>query len=174
MNFCTERLEIRTISAADLELYCQIYCDPVSMQFVAPAYDRAKARRCFAYALRESQKSEQNLCLMSVAWRICGTKIGICGYQRMVHDANIFEPGFMLLPGAQSQGVATEFLAALCPALFCQTTATEIWLQYRADNVALARLANRLGFTLQEQLHANMRLDTLNCDALNFRAVLRR
>lgn len=148
MNLTTERLQICTISAADLELYCQIYCDPTAMQFVAPAYDRAKAERCFAYALRESQKAEQNLCLMSVAWRICGTKIGICGYQRMAHDANIFEPGCMLMSGSGRQGLATEVLARVCQGLFCQTAATEIWLQYRADHVAADRLVKRLGFTL--------------------------
>ena len=149
MNLSTERLDIRTISTAELELYCQIYCDPVAMQFVAPAYDRAKAERCFSYALKESQKSEQNLCLMSVAWRSCGTKVGICGYQRMQHDLDIFEPGFMLLPCTQGQGVATEVLSALCQALFCQTAVTEIWLQYRADHVAADRLVKRLGFTIQ-------------------------
>ncbi len=159
MNFCTERLEICTISAADLELYCQIYCDPVTMQYVAPAYSRAKAERCFAYALRESEKIEQNLCLMSVAWRVGGSKIGICGYQRLAQDGLVFEPGFMLLPTTQAKGVGTEVVAALCQALFSlpqqtnqassQTAATEIWLQYRADNVAADRLVKRLGYTIQ-------------------------
>ena len=154
MNLTTERLEIRTISAAELELYCQIYCDPVAMQFVAPAYDRAKAERSFRYALKESHKSEQNLRLMSVAWRSCGSKIGICGFQRLAHGSDIFEPGFMLLSGAKRQGVATEVLSTLCQALFCQTAAIEIWLQYRADHVAADRLVKRLGFTIQNPAQA--------------------
>ncbi len=160
MNFCTERLEIRTISAADLELYCQIYCDSAAMQFVAPAYDRAKAERCFAYALRESQKGEQNLCLMSITRSVSGGKIGICGFQRLAQDGFVYEPGFMLLPGTQGQGLGTEVVGALCKELFClsrqtnqqatcQTAATEIWLQYRADNVAADRLVKRLGYTIQ-------------------------
>jgi len=149
MNLSTERLEIRTIDALDRELYCQIYCDPQAMHFVAPAYDRAKAERCFAYALKKSHKSEQNLCLMSIAWRACGSKIGICGYQRLAQDGLIFEPGFMLLPGIRGRGVGTELVAALCEALFCRTAATEIWLQYRADNVAADRLVRRLGYSVQ-------------------------
>jgi len=172
MNLTTERLQICTISAAELELYCQIYCDPTAMQFVAPAYDRAKAERCFAHALKQSHKAEQNLRLMSIAWRACGRKIGICGYQRLAQAGNVFEPGFMLLPGTQSQGVGTEVVAALCEALFrlpnatcwpretnlkesCQTAATEIWLQYRADNVAADRLVKRLGFTVEYQTDPN-------------------
>ena len=169
MNLTTERLQICTITEADRQLYCQIYTDPAAMQFVAPAYALAKALSCFSYAWRESQKSEQNLRLMSVAWRRCGSKIGICGYQRMTHDGNIFEPGFMLLPGAKREGVATEVLGALCQALFCQTTATEIWLQYRADHVAADRLVKRLGFTIQDSAQA-----TASEGAHQSRAVLQR
>ena len=168
MNFCTERLEIRTISATDLELYCQIYCDPAAMQFVAPAYSRAKAERCFAYALRESQKSEQNLCLMSIAWRACGSKIGICGFQRLAQDGLVYEPGFMLLTGTQGLGVGTEVVAALCQGLFCQTAATEIWLQYRADNVAADRLVKRLGYKVEYPKSATC------SDAVMGRVILRR
>ena len=178
MNFLTARLEIRTISADDLDLYCQIYCDPVAMQFVAPAYDRAKAERCFAYALRESGKSERNLCLMSIAWQSAGGKIGICGFQRLAHDGLVFEPGFMLLPGTQGLGVGTEVVAALCQALFClpwqtnqatcQTAATEIWLQYRADNVAADRLVKRLGYKVEYPKSATC------SDAVMGRVILRR
>ena len=149
MNFCTERLQIRTLSAADLELYCQIYGDPAAMQFVAPTYERTKAERCFAYALRESGKSEQNLCLMSIAWQSDGAKIGICGFQRLALDGLVYEPGFMLLPGTHGQGLGTEVVDALCKGLFCQTAATEIWLQYRADNVAADRLVKRLGYKVE-------------------------
>ncbi len=149
MNFTTERLNICTISAADLELYCQMYCDPATMQYVAPAYSRAKAERCFAYALKESQKSEQNLCLMSIAWRNGPSKIGICGFQRLAQEGVVYEPGFMLLPSTQGQGMGTEVVAGLCQQLLCQTAATEIWLQYRTDNVAADRLVKRLGFTIE-------------------------
>lgn len=149
MNLSSERLEIFTICEADRELYCQIYCDPEAMHFVAPAYSRAKAERCFSYALRESAKSEANLRLMSIAWQTCGSKIGICGFQRLAQDGLVFEPGFMLLPGIRGQGVGTQVVAALCKALFFQTAATEIWLQYRADNVAADRLVRRLGYSVQ-------------------------
>ena len=160
MNLTTERLQICTITEADRSLYCQIYCDPLAMQFVAPAYDRAKAERCFSYALKESQKSEQNLCLMSVAWRSCGSKIGICGFQRLAHNDGAFEPGFMLLPNILGKGVGTELVRALCQELFCQTAATQIWLQYRADNVAADRLVKRLGFTVEYQADTNSNSDT--------------
>ena len=149
MNLSTERLQICPIVEADRQLYCQIYCDPVAMHFVAPAFDREKANRCFAYALQQSQKSEQNLCLMSIAWRVCGSKIGICGFQRLAQDGLVFEPGCMLLPSSLAQGVGTEVVAALCQALFCQTAAAEIWLQYRADNVAADRLVHRLGYCVE-------------------------
>ncbi len=168
MNLSTERLEICTIGSADLELYCQIYCDPQAMRFVAPAYSRAKAQRCFAYALKETQKSEQNLCLMSIAWRTGGRKIGICGFQRLPQDGMVFEPGFMFLPGNLGQGLGTELVAALCKALFCQTAATEIWLQYRADNIAADRLVRRLGYTVQYPEQPS------DLSALFGRAILRR
>ncbi len=155
MNLTTERLQIRTITEADRPLYCEIYCDPAAMQFVAPAYALAKAERCFSHAWKQSQKSEQNLCLMSVAWRRCGSKIGICGFQRLAQHGKVFEPGFMLLPNVLGKGVGTELVRALCQELFCQTAATEIWLQYQADNVAADRLVKRLGFTVEYQADAN-------------------
>ena len=168
MNFTTERLNICTISAADLELYCQMYCDPATMQYVAPAYSRAKAERCFAYALKESQKSEQNLCLMSIAWLAGASKIGICGFQRLAQEGVVYEPGFMLLTGTQGLGVGTEVVAALCQGLFCQTAATEIWLQYRADNVAADRLVKRLGYKVEYPKSATC------SDAVMGRVILRR
>ena len=169
MNLTTERLQICTITEADRELYCQIYCDPAVMHFVAPAYDRAKAERCFRYALKQSQKSEQNLCLMSVAWRSCGSKIGICGFQRLAQDGLVFEPGFMLLPNILGKGVGTELVRALCQELFCQTAATQIWLQYRADNVAADRLVKRLGFIVEYQADTDS-----NSDTPTARVILRR
>lgn len=139
------RLQLRALRDADARLFCALYCDAETMRFVAPALARDQALASFHATLQATRRQRAPRFFVVLEGRP-GRAIGLCSIQAIARRERAAELGIMLAPGARQRRLAQPAMRHLMRLAFETLSIDLIWVQYRAANVAAARLFAGLGF----------------------------
>lgn len=147
-QFSTARLHLRRLSAADQQLFCELYTAPETMRFIALPQSPQQALRNFGKALRLTHERKLQLRFYTILHRETGEAIGICGVQRP-RSRRYLEAGIMLSKRAVGQGFGSEAFAALLKHTFRTCRVHRLFASVHAENLAAQGLVRTLGFTRQ-------------------------
>ena len=142
----TPRLRIDALQAQDGGLFCELFTDKRTMQFIGEPLTPARATANFQIALRRNAQRPLRQLLCSVVEKATGSAIGLCSIQRIDRARRTCEIGLMLTPRRQGGGLGRETVVALVDAAFRVFPIGEISVQYHADNAAAVRLFISAGF----------------------------
>lgn len=90
-----------------------------------------------------------------ITLKTTGRLIGNCGVRMKSSDAHEADIGYELAPDQWGHGYATEAARAMIEFGFTHLKVHRIWSWCIADNVASARVLERLGLHLEGRLHEN-------------------
>jgi RimJ/RimL family protein N-acetyltransferase len=161
----TERLTLRALRARDLDDHHSLYSDPgvVRYLYVEPL-DRAGAKEHLAKRLRAREPGDGEWLHLAVIGG--GEFLGEVGLGCTSAEHRGFEVGFVLAPGSQGRGVATEAAAALVDLAVGELGAHRVVGRLDARNAASAAVLERLGMRLEARFEANEFVKGEWCDEL--------
>ncbi len=145
--FETDRLHMRLIDECDRDLFCDLYCDPSTMQFIGPAMTRTAAMRGFGKALRMTRETPLRLRSYAIV-DSSGETLGFCGFSRSKTSAHRIEAGIMLQAEARSHGLGQEAFAGLVRHALQQPEVPELHARIDLANAPATAILRALGFKM--------------------------
>jgi ribosomal-protein-alanine N-acetyltransferase len=145
VEFASERLQVRSISEGDLELYCQLFCDPETMRHIGPPWTRTAAVRAFRGVLEATRSTPPRALFLTLTTKDAQQPIGLCTLQNLDPAKRQTELGVMLVSAGREQGLATEALIAVIAHAFATLPVDEVWVRFAIDHLACERLAVSVG-----------------------------
>lgn len=145
-DFETERLHLRPLDVGDEALFHQLYTDPVTMRFIAPALSPEQAARSFQKIVLRQRKPSLNGRFLAMLEKTTLRPVGICGTSQYDAEALRLEVGIVLRPEAISLGFAREALTALLKRIFAMSKVDEIWVECSMLYPAVERMVSAVGF----------------------------
>ncbi len=142
----TPRLLIDALQAQDCELFCELFTDKRTMQFIGEPLSPARACANFQAALRRNAQQPLRQVFCKIVEKTSDRAIGLCSIQRIDRNRRTCEIGLMLTPHRHRCGFGRETVVALVDAAFRVFPIGEISVQYGADNAAVERLFIGTGF----------------------------
>lgn len=156
VNIDTARVTCTQITESDWDFFRALQQDPQVMYYVADMPTEEEIRAAFESRLPLwSPHSPHWLCLV-VFEKTTGKKLGVTGYIHRGPDCA--EVGFLFAPEAQGLGYGTESLRAVCDYAFREGGIERLIATVTAGNLASRRLLEKVGFTLEQELHESYRL----------------
>lgn len=149
-RFETLRLCVKPLAPDDAALYCDLYTDSQTMQFIGPPLSRARAMRVFRKYLRSAPSPDKPL-LCAIIEKATRQGVGICAIQRLDERNRRAEVGIMLKPACHARGFAKEGLAALLGEAFAILPVDEIEARVAAEHAVVERLVVSVGFARRDQ-----------------------
>jgi RimJ/RimL family protein N-acetyltransferase len=145
----TARLRLRplTTSEADVEAWVKLHADPAVSEFVG-SYTRERAIE--RLQVIERQWAERGHGLFAVESLADGRFLGRSGLQYWEQWDEV-EAGWTYHPDAQGQGYATEAASAFLEWGWRRLDVASVTAMIEPRNLASARVAQRLGFTVRER-----------------------
>jgi RimJ/RimL family protein N-acetyltransferase len=140
----TPRLNIRALTAADLDLYCELFTDADTMRHISPPLTRRRAARSFELALERSGRRPHDDLFLTLELKSREQSVGLLSVQQIDFDRGSAEAGVMILPAYRRAGIATEGLECALRWASAVLQLAEIWLATRHDHTAMQRLCARL------------------------------
>jgi [ribosomal protein S5]-alanine N-acetyltransferase len=134
------------LEAGDEELFCELFTDKETMQFVGATLSTKDAARSFGLALRAQTRRPVNQVFLRAVDERSGQKVGLCSIQDIDRDERRAELGVILKPARHAQGLGKEALGALVSYAFSLFPIDEAWVQYDAQHLAAERLVISTGF----------------------------
>ena len=156
MQITTERLILREFGEDDWRAVLDYQRDPLYLRYY-PWEDRSEAdARAFVEMFREWQwELPRRRFQLAITLREDGRLIGNCGIRRKLDNEWEAELGYELSPQFWGHGYATEAARAMVNFGFRELGLQRISSWCIADNVASARLLERLGFLKEGKLRSN-------------------
>ena len=156
MQISTERLLLREFAAGDWRAVLDYQRDPRYLRYY-PWHDRTEADvRAFVAMFREWQTEQpRRRFQLAIVRREDGRLIGNCGIRRKPDNDWEADIGYELSPDCWGQGYATEAARAVVDFGFRELRVQRISSWCIADNVASARVLERLGFQREGRLRRN-------------------
>ena len=156
MQITTERLLLREFAAGDWRAVLDYQRDPRYLRYY-PWDNRTEAdARAFVAMFREWQTEQpRRRFQLAVARRQDGRLIGNCGIRRKPDNDWEADIGYELSPDCWGQRYATEAARAVVDFGFRELRVQRISSWCIADNVASARVLERLGFQREGRLRRN-------------------
>jgi RimJ/RimL family protein N-acetyltransferase len=143
----TDRLQLRPFQESDLPTFAAYRSDPEVARYQSwtPPYSLDQA-----VAFLEGMKCAQpgtpgTWYQLAVELHSHPGIIGDCAFQVLPHDARQAQIGYTFSRSFQKQGYATEAVRALLDFLFAEYRLHRVTATCDADNVASARLLERIG-----------------------------
>jgi RimJ/RimL family protein N-acetyltransferase/precorrin-3B methylase len=143
--FTGGRLILRPLREGDLELYCALFCDPETMQFISAPWTRDAAVSAFHGALEATRAVPPRALFLTLTPKDQQQAIGLCTLQNVDPVRRQTELGVMLTPAGRAQGFATAALIAVIGHAFERLPVDEVWVRFAVDHGACERLALRVG-----------------------------
>ena len=150
LEFETERLFARRLQPEDKSLFCSLYTDPLTMQFVGEHLSSEHASRQFLKALARWQEDQPPSAVLTVLTQANREAIGICAVSGIDALKGRAEVGIMLAPQARSSGYAREALGGLVRQVYSTFPVEEIRVRCSALNPVVERMVGSIGFALSE------------------------
>jgi len=153
MELITERLILREFKENDWPDVLAYQADPSYLRYYEWRERTPKAAQEFVRMfLDQRQEQPRTKCQLAVTLQANHQLIGSCGIRMRTADAHEGDLGFELSPKHWGQGYATEAARAMLGFGFTQLRLHRIWSWCIADNVASARVLEKLGMQLEGRL----------------------
>jgi len=144
----TARLHLRSLDESDEKLYCDLYTNADTMQFIGEPLSLDRALRCFHKAVQLTQESVFKQRVVAIVEKDTRRSIGLCGLRRIDEMGRRIEAGVMLSAEAQGRGYGKEAFGALVHNAFTtQAAVDEVVAQISAANFAMQAVASGAGFS---------------------------
>ena len=144
-RIATARLRLRALTATDLSLFRDLYCDAETMRFIGRRFSAAVAATTLVATLK-AMRASAGPRFFAVVEKRGGCGVGVCSIQATAADERSVEIGIMLEREARLKRYASEAISALVAAAFQTLPIDTVWVQYRKANKGAARLFDALGF----------------------------
>lgn len=138
---------MHALCAVDEALFCELFSDRETMQFIGPPLSRDEALRSFRAALRATSAIPPRHIFMRVLEKTSGEPIGVCSIQNLDVVARRAELGLMIRPAHRARGLGKEALSALVGYAFRLLPIEEAFVQYQRGHLAAERLVISAGFS---------------------------
>ena len=158
MIITTPRLILRPANHADFAATYKLLSDPEVMHFsLNGPYSQQKTTDFINHCLRQR---EQNLPgLLAVISKTDDVLIGYCGfYLQKINGIDEVELGYRLLKAYRGKGLATEAATAMKKHAFEEFGLTRLISIIDKKNTASARVAEKVGLTLEKEMLYNNRI----------------
>jgi aminoglycoside 6'-N-acetyltransferase len=154
----TDRLILRSFQDEDLQPFVAYRSDPEVARYQgweAP-YSPAKAAK-FIEELKQTRPGQPGeWCQIAITLKTTGQMIGDCAFHVLAEDPQQAEIGFTLARAYQGQGYATEAVIRLLAYLFDDLKLHRVRAFCDAENLASARLLERVGLRREGHLIENL------------------
>src|SRR5512139_3359115 len=153
MELHTDRLLLREFVIADWPALLAYQRDPRYLRYYEWA-DRTldDAQRFVQMFLEQQAEQPRRKFQLAVVLQASGQLIGNCGIRQASAGAHEADIGYELAPDHWGRGYATEAARAIVQFGFAELKVHRIWAWCIADNIASARVLEKLGFTLEGRL----------------------
>lgn len=146
----TERLDLRELTADDLDALHEALGDPVSMAAYEHGFSRAETAQWIARSRVRYERDGYGL--WGVVLRETGELIGDCGLtDQPIEDDTVLEVGYHLAARFQGQGFAVEAARVCRDHAFTALEAPAVWAKVRDTNLASMNVAIRLGMLVRRR-----------------------
>ena len=143
----TERLLLRAFEPGDLDVLAALHGDPDLVRWIPwGPRDRRQAAVVLERKLRSTSFSREGDGLgIAPVVKASGEMVGDLTLQYASAEHSVAELGYLLAPGAQGRGYATEASAALLELAFGELGMHRVVARIESRNAASIALAERLG-----------------------------
>ena len=153
MELHTDRLILREFASADWPAVLAYQSDPRYLQYYEWT-DRTPgdAQRFVQMFLEQQQEQPRRKFQLAVVLKANGQLTGNCGIRLQTAGAREADIGYELAPAHWGHGYATEAARAIVQFGFAELKVHRIWAWCIADNIASARVLEKLGLKLEGRL----------------------
>jgi RimJ/RimL family protein N-acetyltransferase len=153
-----ERVRLRALARGDLALFRALYCDAETMRHVGRPFSQADAAASLRATLVASREPPGPFFFTIIE---CGNDraVGLCSIRPTVNP-RCHELGIMMVRTARGRGLARDALRVLIGAAFRTLPITDLSVQYRCANAAMARVCDSLGFSSARAAQSGARAKT--------------
>ncbi len=144
------RVRLRRLAARDEALFCDLYTDRQTMEFIGPPMTRSAALRSFGKALRLSSQSRLAYRAHVIVETATGRELGICGVTRFGDSESQLEAGIILRADAWGRGFCREAVTGLVRTTFRDARIREIVARSAPGNARAASTLQAMGFAKRE------------------------
>ena len=153
MELHTDRLLLREFVTADWPAVLAYQRDPHYLQYSDwPDRTPEDAQRFVQMFLDQQEEQPRRKFQLAVVLKSSGQLIGTCGIRKASVGAHEADIGYELSPDQWGHGYATEAARAIVQFGFAELKVHRIWAWCVADNMASARVLERLGLKLEGRL----------------------
>ena len=146
----TDRLELRTLTLADLDGLASMLGDAEALTYWGPPLTREESRSWIERNLARYKQDGIGRC--AVVLRTTGELVGDCGLIRtLVEERPEVELGWIVRRNHQGRGIATEAAAAWRDYAFDTLDLERIVSMVSEENLASRRVAEKLGMTVERE-----------------------
>jgi ribosomal-protein-alanine N-acetyltransferase len=144
MTLTTARLELRPVTADDLDPLAGLYADPAVMRFISTGVPLTRAHAELRLRVMLAHWADHGFGVMTVRDRADGTFVGRCGLSYL-GDTGCVELGYLFTPPVWGRGYATEVGRVLLDHGFGTLKLRQIIAIARPANAASRRVLEKLG-----------------------------
>jgi RimJ/RimL family protein N-acetyltransferase len=153
MELLTERLILREFNESDWPEVLAYQSDPRYLRYYEWTERTPEAAREFVRVFLAQQQEHPRLKFqLAITLRSDGRLIGNCGLRLASADAREGDLGYELSPQYWGRGYATEAARAIVDFGYGELRLHRIWSWCIAENVASARVLDKLGMRLEGRL----------------------
>ncbi len=156
MDIITERLRLREFVADDWRAVLAYQSDPRYQRFYELTEQTEQGARDFVAMFLAQQQAQPRIKFqLAVTLKATGDLIGNCGVRLKAAGAHEADLGYELNPEFWGHGYASEAARAMVEYGFTKLGVHRIWSWCIADNVASARVLEKLGMRQEGRLREN-------------------
>jgi [ribosomal protein S5]-alanine N-acetyltransferase len=153
MELHTDRLLLREFVTADWPIVLAYQRDPRYLQYYEwPDRTSGDAQRFVQLFIDQQEEQPRRKIQLAVELKASGQLIGNCGIRKASASAHEADIGYELAPDHWGHGYATEAAHAVVQFGFTELKVHRIWAWCIADNIASARVLEKLGMNLEGRL----------------------
>lgn len=153
MQLTTERLVLRDFVESDWEAVLTYQQDPLYLRYYEWTSRTAEEVRAFMKRFLDQQRQVPRIKFQfAVTLKSSGQLIGNCGIRRDSPEAREADMGYELDPNHWRKGYATEAAGAVLDFGFSSMDLQRVTAWCIADNVASARVLEKIGMKLEKRM----------------------
>ncbi len=153
MQLTTERLVLRDFVESDWEAVLAYQQDPLYLRYYEWTSRTAEEVRAFMKRFLDQQRQVPRIKFQfAVTLKSSGQLIGNCGIRRDSPEAREADMGYELDPNHWRKGYATEAAGAVLDFGFSSMDLQRVTAWCIADNVASARVLEKIGMKLEKRM----------------------
>ncbi|WP_248765972.1 GNAT family N-acetyltransferase [Pseudomonas protegens] len=147
----TPRLNLRPLNAHDWELFLALHSDPENLRYVCDPLSRMQIEERFTSRLPHWDRDCDHWLCLVIRDRHSGEELGFTGLRVSDRPSAEAEVGYLLAPGHQGKGLATESLRALMQYARHSLGIKRLVATVTDGNVASCQVLERCGFVFQQR-----------------------